>query len=105
MPIVVSSISNGGCFVTQPNSFSPGEQLDLHIELPNGEPAITAAEVLSAGPRQGFAVVFLDANAPGTAIQLSATEPVAQRAAPETLDPDAQTDAPPTPVGAMANDW
>jgi hypothetical protein len=105
MPIVVSNLSDGGCFVAQPNSVSPGDQLDLHIEVPNGDPIMTAAEVLSADPRQGFAVVFLDANAPATAIQPSATDPVAQRAAPETLDPTTQTDAPPTPVGVMANDW
>lgn len=105
MPIVVSNISDGGCFVAQPNSVSPGDQLNLHIELPNGEPIIAAAEVLSADPRQGFAVVFLDANAPGTAIEPSAPEPVSQRAAPAILNPDAQIDAPPTPVGVMANDW
>ena len=105
MSIVVTNISDGGCFVAQPNSVSPGDQLYLHIELPNGEPIITAAEVLSADPRQGFAVVFLDADAPGTTIQPSAPEPVAQRAAPATLDPDEQIDAPPTPVGVIANDW
>ena len=105
MSIVVSNISDGGCFVAQPNSVSPGDQLNLHIELPNGEPIITAAEVLSADPRQGFAVVFVDASAPGTAVQPSGTEPVAQRAAPEILNPDAQIDAAPTPVGVMANDW
>lgn len=98
MSIVVSNISDGGCFVAQQNSVSPGDQLNLHIEFPDGEPIITAAEVLSADPRQRFAVLFLD-------IPRSTTpEPVAQRAAPGTLDAAAQIGATPTPVGVMAND-
>jgi len=102
MSTVVSNISDGGCFVAQPNSVSPRDQLNLHIGCPDGEPIITAAEVLSAGPRQRFAVLFLDA--PGSTTQSSAPEPVAPRAAPETLDTAAQTGATPTPVGIMAND-
>ncbi len=42
-----------------------GDQLSLHIEVPDAEPIITAAEVLSADPEQGFAVRFLDRDEAG----------------------------------------
>jgi hypothetical protein len=37
----------------------------LHIEIPGAEPIITPAEVLSADPKQGFAVHFLDRDEAG----------------------------------------
>ena len=104
MSISVSNISDGGCFVSQPNNVSPGEQLNLRIELPHGEPIITAAQVLSADAQQGFAVLFLDADAPETQAGQSASEPVLQQVPPVPLRTHAPTSATPSPV-EMANDW
>ena len=65
LPITVSDISDGGCFIAQANTVAPGDQLSLHIEIPGAEPIITPAEVLSADPEQGFAVHFLDRDEAG----------------------------------------
>lgn len=106
MSITVSNISEGGCFVSQPNNVSPGDQLNLHIELPNGAPIVTAAEVLSADAQQGFAVRFLDADAPGPEeTHPSAPAPVMQHAAPVTPDTYAPIGTTDTATGMMANDW
>ncbi|HIE91864.1 MAG TPA: hypothetical protein EYQ83_02945 [Acidobacteria bacterium] len=43
MPISVSDISDGGCFIAQANTVAAGDQLSLHIEVPDAEPIITAA--------------------------------------------------------------
>ncbi len=74
-PIRVSDISDGGCFVAQANSVAPGDRLDMQIELPNGDPFVAAAEVLSADPRQGFAVHFLNQDAVPEASRAGALEP------------------------------
>jgi hypothetical protein len=62
MSIKVSGLSDGGCFIAQPNTVSQGDQLNLEIHVPTGDPIVTAAEVVTVDPDEGFAVVFQDAN-------------------------------------------
>ena len=103
MPIKVSRLSDDGCFIEQPNRASPGDQLNLEIKVPHGDPIVRVAEVVSAEAETGFSVVFLNAVGPGSH-RLRPTTEAMPTGAPVTmasgrlLDASAQTDM-------HANDW
>lgn len=104
MAIKVSGLSDRGCFIAQPNTVAPGDQLNLEIHVPGGVPIASAAEVVSADATTGFAVVFLEADQPESALPPSTLDPAPLADARLTGATLASHDAHPrteTPV----NDW